>query len=72
MLRNIVKGVMFLIDLRRIVLSMYLAEKLIDTHRSIGVYLCRDTLGLSHIREYICRILLQGVFDQKRAGSRKT
>ena len=51
------KEVAFLIHLRQNILKMYLGN-IIDTHYSVGLHLCLDTLGVSYIREYICRVLL--------------
>jgi hypothetical protein len=57
MLGNMAKEVTSLIRLWRNILKMYLGN-IIDTHYSVRLHLCLDTLGVSYIREYICRVLL--------------
>jgi hypothetical protein len=57
MLGTMAKEVTFLIHLWRNILKMYLGN-IIDTHYSVSLRFCLDTLGVSYIREYIYRVLL--------------
>jgi hypothetical protein len=59
MLGEMAKEVMFLIHLRRNILKMDLGI-IIDTHYSVRLHWCLETvtLGVSYIREHICRVLL--------------
>ena len=56
MLGNMVIEITFLIHLRRNILKIYLGD-IIDTYCNISLHLCLDTLRVSYIREYICRVL---------------
>jgi hypothetical protein len=58
MLRNEVEGVTFWIHLEKKIFRDVSRKTQIGTHQSIGLCLCRDTLGETYIGEYICRVLL--------------